>query len=192
MTNIILASKSPRRAEIMRRYCPDLKIVVSELEENIFSGEGPETAVMRLAFEKATEVLTMCDEDGIIVAADTVVYTDEVLGKPRDRAEGRSMLERLSGRVHRVYTGLCLVGVKSSVKVSDYEMTEVEFYKLKDDEIEKYLNTEEYADKAGAYGIQGYGELFVKSIRGCYNNVKGLPVAKLNMLLKEHFSVSLM
>lgn len=196
MTNIILASKSPRRTEIMKRYCPELKIIIPEIEENMHGGDRPETTVMRLAFEKAVKVLEVCSGDKqneIIVAADTVVYIDgEIIGKPKNRDEGRSMLTRLSSRVHQVYTGLCLIGVKSLVKVSDYEMTEVEFNKLTQDEIERYLDTGEYADKAGAYGIQGYGELFVKSIRGCYNNVKGLPVARLNALLKQHFSTSLM
>ena len=102
------------------------------------------------------------------------------------------MLKFLSGKTHKVYTGICIIDSVNLRKVVDYEETFVEFNELSDDLIKSYLKTGEYADKAGGYGIQGYGELLVKGIDGCYNNVKGLPLTKLNNLLTKHFSHKLL
>ena len=102
------------------------------------------------------------------------------------------MLSLLSGKTHYVFTGICIIDTESSKKIVDYEKTQVVFNELTEGLIKRYLKTYEYLDKAGAYGIQGYGELLVKEIHGCYNNVKGLPIAKLNNLLSKHFSYDLL
>ena len=133
-----------------------------------------------------------CCDKGIIISADTVVYLDKIMGKPKDYNEGFEMLKSLSGKAHSVFTGICIIDRDSKKKVVDYEETIVEFNELTDDLIKRYLNTGEFADKAGAYAIQGYGELFVKAIHGSYNNVKGLPLNKLNNLLTKHFSLNLL
>ncbi|MDI9495769.1 MAG: Maf family protein [Bacillota bacterium] len=191
MKKIILASSSPRRIEILKKYA-DITIYKPETEERVNSFDYPQTTVMKSAFEKAFNILTKCEEDALIIAADTVVYLDKIMGKPKDEKEAYEMLSFLSGKTHCVFTGICIMDTESLKKVVDYEKTSVVFNELTGDFIERYLKTREYADKAGAYGIQGYGELLVKEIHGCYNNVKGLPVAKLNSLLTKHFSVSLL
>lgn len=192
MKKIILASKSPRRIEMLSKYSANIKIYSPETDETVQWGDQPQTTVMRLAFKKAQEVLSMCEEDGLIVSADTVVYLDRIMGKPSDYREGFEMIKALSGRKHKVFTGICICSTYSGKKVLDYEETDVFFNDLTDDEIARYLNTGEYIDKAGGYGIQGYGELLVKRIDGCYNNVKGLPLSRLNYLLKKHFSYVLL
>ncbi|WMJ75882.1 MULTISPECIES: nucleoside triphosphate pyrophosphatase [unclassified Sedimentibacter] len=192
MRNIILASKSPRRIEMLEKYVKNLKIFSPDMEESVDENDLPETTVMRLAFEKAAKVAETCDEKGIIIAADTVVYLDTIMGKPNDYDEGFEMLKLLSGKTHKVFTGICIIDNENNRKVVDYEETLVEFNKLSDNFIKRYLDTGEYGDKAGAYGIQGYGELLVKGIHGCYNNVKGMPLSKLNKLLAKHFSYNLL
>lgn len=188
MKKIILASKSPRRIEMISKYSENIKIYSPEIDETVQCGDLPQTTVMKLAFKKAEAVLSMCEEDGIVIAADTVVYLDKIMGKPSDYREGFEMIKSLSGKKHSVFTGICICDTSSGKKVLDYEETQVFFDDLTDDEIIRYLNTGEYKDKAGGYGIQGYGELLVKRIDGCYNNVKGLPLSRLNYLLKKHFS----
>jgi septum formation protein len=147
---------------------------------------------MKLAFEKAIKAYSDCEEKGLIIAADTVVYLDKIMGKPKDEKEAFEMLKALSGKSHYVFTGICIIDSIESKKIVDYEKTKVVFNDLTHDFIKRYLNTKEYIDKAGAYGIQGYGELLVKEIHGCYNNVKGLPITKLNTLMTKHFSQNLL
>lgn len=192
MKKIILASKSPRRIEMLKRYFKNLTIYAPDTDESVNEQDSPETTVMKIALEKADAVLNSCNEDGLIIAADTIVYMDRVMGKPCDFNDGFEMIKSLSGKSHKVYTGICIIDTATNIKVVDYEETEVVFKDLNDDDIIKYLNTGEYRDKAGGYGIQGYGELLVERIDGCYNNVKGLPLNKLNNLLKKHFSTSLL
>ena len=191
MKKIILASSSPRRIEILKKYV-DIIIYPPSINEKINSFELPQTTVMKAAFQKALDVYSKCDEKLLIIAADTIVYSDQIMGKPKDEAEAYEMLSLLSGKTHCVYTGICIIDRSSSKKAADYERTSVTFNCLTDEIIKKYLKTNEYKDKAGAYGIQGYGELLVKEIHGCYNNVKGLPVTKLNNLMTKHFSQSLL
>lgn len=192
MKKIILASKSPRRIEMLSKYCEDIKIYTPEINEIVNHNDLPQTTVMKIAFEKANIIMETCEKQGIIIAADTIVYLDKTMGKPKDFDDGFNMIKYLSGKSHKVFTGICIIDNFSHKKVVDYEETEVEFNNLRDDQIIKYLNTGEYKDKAGSYGIQGYGELLVKKINGCYNNVKGLPLSKLNYLLKKHFSLELL
>lgn len=146
-------------------------------------GEAPAEAVMRLAAEKGRAVAREWPGH-IVVAADTVVTLDgRILGKPRDRAEALAMLQTLAGRTHRVMTGLALFFEDRCLVCS--ETTEVSFRTLSDEELRAYVATGECDDKAGAYGIQGKGALLVASIRGCYFNVVGLPLAKLSEMLLE-------
>lgn len=190
MKKIILASKSPRRIEMLSKYIEDIKIIIPEIDEIISNDDTPQVNVMRLAFQKACRAAEISTGKSLIISADTVVYLDEILGKPKSYDDGFQMLKHLSAKKHRVYTGVCLIDTVSNKKIVDYEMTEVQFNELSDEEIIRYLDTGEYKDKAGSYGIQGYGEIFVKSINGCYNNVKGLPISRINFMLKEYFNQS--
>lgn len=192
MKNIILASKSPRRIEMLSRYFHNLKIFASDTDESVNEQDLPETTVMKIAFEKAFKAMWEYEEKGLIIAADTVVFLDRIMGKPKDEHEAFMMLRSLSGKTHSVYTGICIIDSEEKKKVVDYEKTFVKFNELSDDFIRRYLQTGEYKDKAGSYGIQGYGELMVKKIDGCYNNVKGLPLTKLNNMLNRHFSLNLL
>ena len=192
MKKIILASKSPRRIEMLKRYFNDLIIYSPDTEEKVNSLDFPQTTVMKVAFEKAIKAYSDCREDGLIIAADTIVYMDKIMGKPENEEEAYEMLSLLSGKTHCVFTGICIIDTETSKKIVDYEKTKVTFNDFSQDFIKRYLKTNEYFDKAGAYGIQGYGELLVKEIHGCYNNVKGLPLTKLNTLLTEHFSHNLL
>ncbi len=192
MKKIILASKSPRRIEMLKRYVNDIIIYSPDTKETVNSFDRPETSVMKVAFEKALKAYSDCEEKGLIIAADTIVYLDKIMGKPKNENEAFEMLKILSGKTHYVFTGICIIDTLEHKKIVDYENTKVVFNDLTHDFIKRYLKTNEYQDKAGAYGIQGYGELLVKEIHGCYNNVKGLPITKLNNLLTKHFSQNLL
>ncbi len=192
MKKIILASNSPRRIEMLSKYCENIMINAPAIEEAVNQNDKPQTTVMKLALQKAYAAVSKCEEQGLIIAADTIVYLDKVLGKPYDYNDAYNMIKSLSGKSHKVYTGICIWDTVTNKKSVDYEETIVVFNDLADDEIISYLKTEEYRDKAGSYGIQGYGELLVEKIDGCYNNVKGLPLNKLNYLLKKHFSTQLL
>lgn len=191
MKKIVLASNSPRRIEMMKKYV-DIITYIPDIVEKVNSFDYPQTTVMKVAFEKALNVYLKYKENALIIAADTIVYLDEIMGKPNDETEAYKMLSLLSGKTHYVFTGICIIDTESSKKIVDYEKTQVVFNELTEGLIKRYLKTYEYLDKAGAYGIQGYGELLVKEIHGCYNNVKGLPIAKLNNLLSKHFSYDLL
>ncbi|WP_326909385.1 nucleoside triphosphate pyrophosphatase [Sedimentibacter sp. MB31-C6] len=192
MKKIILASKSPRRIEMLSNYANVINRYIPEVKESVNPKDKPQTTVMKIAIEKANNVHDICDEKGLIIAADTIVYLHKVMGKPSNYDEAFSMLKYLSGKSHKVYTGICIIDNVTGKRIVDYEETTVEFIKFDDDFIKRYLNTGEYKDKAGGYGIQGYGELLVKKIDGCYNNVKGLPLVKLNNLCAKHFSEKLL
>lgn len=180
--SVILASGSPRRKELMKLLFSEYEIRVSDIEEVVEEGLSPAETVMSLARQKGSAV--PCDSGDLLIAADTVVAFDEtILGKPRDREDAARMVGMLSGRTHCVYTGVYVR--KGETEKTFYEKTEVEFYPLSDDEIEKYVLTGEADDKAGAYGIQGRGGLFVKKINGDYNNVVGFPVARIARELKD-------
>ncbi|MGO1368021.1 nucleoside triphosphate pyrophosphatase [Senegalia sp. (in: firmicutes)] len=189
--NIILASSSPRRRDFFEKYSMDFKILKSDIIETI-DNKSPVITVMSLAFQKATNILEKTERNDIIIAADTIVYFDEkILVKPNNKEEARNMLKNLSGNTHYVYTGIAIIKVGTNEKIVDYSMTKVKFRKLDEKIIENYLTTKEYEDKAGSYGIQGKGEILIEEINGSYPNVVGLPIVKLDMLLKEYFKISL-
>jgi septum formation protein len=192
MINFILASASPRRKEIFKQIGIDVKVVESSINESIRMNERPEQIVMSLAFQKALDVSNKVD-NSIIIAADTIVVKEnETIGKPKNKLDARKTLQSLSGQKHNVITGFALIENNSSIKIVDYEMTEVYFKELDINDIEAYLETNEYLDKAGSYAIQGKGSLLVEKINGCYFNVVGLPISKINDSLKKYFDISLL
>ena len=182
--NIILASASPRRQELLARFNLPFKIHPSNDPEYIDTSLSPEMLVKELAKQKALSVAKK--EKGLIIAADTIVaYQDQVLGKPSDREDAKRMLKMLSGNYHHVYTGLAICHSSSERLMIQSECTEVLFKNLSDAEIERYLASGEADDKAGAYGYQGLAAVFVSEIRGCYYNVVGFPLNLLNEMLHE-------
>lgn len=193
MDRLLLASKSPRRIEMLQKYTADLMIEAPSVNESVKGRFKPEELVMAIALKKAVSIVQNgYFQDTIILAADTVVYFDRIIGKPRDREEAYAILKDLSGKTHKVFTGFALMHSNSNKSLIDFEETDVIFENLTDKMIENYLNTNEYADKAGAYGIQGYGELLVNSINGSYPNVMGLPISKINKYLRELYSFDLL
>ncbi|MBQ7501044.1 MAG: septum formation protein Maf [Clostridia bacterium] len=186
---IYLASKSPRRREILNNMGIDPVIIVSDADENIDSPD-PEKTVTELALRKVRAVADKIPEDALAIAADTVVYADgEILGKPKDDEDARRMLEKLSGRRHSVYTGVALT--YCGMTVSGCEKTEVCFRKLSESEIREYVDSGEPRDKAGAYAIQGRAAFFVSRIVGDYLNVIGLPVCLCAGLAAGEFGIDL-
>ncbi len=173
---LVLASKSPRRSEILKNAGIDFSVRVANADETIPNGTKPQDAVVFLAARKAMAVERA--EDELVLGADTVVVLDnKVLGKPKDRDDAYNMLKSLSGRVHSVFTGVCVIG--NGVSVTFAEETKVEFMILTDEEIYTYINTNECYDKAGAYGIQGLASKFIRGIEGDYFNVVGLPISRI-------------
>lgn len=172
---IILASASPRRRELLQQIGLTAEIIPPEIDEERRAGEETPVFLERVATAKALQVYSRKRHQDLIVAADTIVAVDDhVLGKPVDRADARRMLELLSGRRHEVWTGIALL--HKGATHFDCAVTAVDFKRLESDEIERYLDWGEYADKAGAYGIQGRAALFVERISGCFFNVVGFPV----------------
>ncbi len=183
--NIVLASASPRRKELMEMLkVPNLKIVPAVGKEIPPEHAGPEELVKTLSAAKAREVAERCGAEDLVIAADTIVWVDgHAFGKPRDAEEAAAMLRRLSGDVHEVYTGVTVLrGGKSD---SQCERSLVRFRTLEEDEIARYIACGEPMDKAGAYGAQGRGALFVERIEGDFFNVMGLPLCRLGRMLKE-------
>ncbi len=177
MSEIILASASPRRRELMELAGYDFEVICADIVEVVPENVQPQEVVMSLALQKAQAVAA---EHGgsVVVGSDTVVALDgKILGKPHSEREACEMLRSLSGRTHKVFTGVAIV-CGDKVK-SFFDETDVEFYPLNDVEIKKYVATGEPMDKAGAYGIQGKGSVLVKKINGDFFNVMGLPIAKL-------------
>ena len=184
---MILASQSPRRRELLSEAGFDLDIRPADIDEARLPGESPMELVARLAAEKAEAARATLDaspSDGLLVAADTIVWMgDEALGKPEGPEDAARMLRELSGRTHHVSTGVCVLRLaedgSAEERASFVETTDVTFWELTDAEIAAYVSTGEPLDKAGAYGIQGAGRLLVERIDGDYSNVVGLPVARL-------------
>lgn len=177
---MILASKSPRRKELLSLITSDFTIKSAQVDEALPNGISPSDAVLYLSKIKA-KPFKHCGET--VIGADTVVAIDgKILGKPKNADDAFDMLRLLGGKTHSVFTGVTII--KNGVEKSFYEETRVTFYELDDEEINAYISTNEPFDKAGAYGIQGKGSLLVKKIDGDYFNVVGLPVAKLARELK--------
>jgi len=174
---LILASRSPRRAELLEKMGFSFDVRVGNVSEKLDHSLDPEEQVMELSVQKAEAVLDKVN-DGLIIGADTIVYLDgHILGKPGDKKEAVSMLERLSGKAHQVFTGFTLIQVGGK-RYSDVEKTTVFFRELENWEIEAYAETGGPLDKAGGYGIQDQSGLFVERIEGCFYNVVGFPLTK--------------
>ncbi|MEZ3421396.1 MAG: Maf family protein [Eubacterium sp.] len=180
---LILASKSPRRKELLGFITNDFIVVSEEIDETVPEDMTPENAVLYLSRKKAE--LFQNSEDVVIGADTIVVLNGKILGKPADEEEAFSMLKSLSGKEHSVLTGVTLIS--PSGKKSFYKETKVKFFELSDGEISNYIKTGECMDKAGAYGIQGFGSLLVEKIDGDYFNVVGLPVSALFRELQNPF-----
>ncbi len=179
-----LASKSPRRVELLKEFFPDIKVIPSEIDESAISSKKPANLVMRLSQAKGRDVIKRYGEKNVIAADTVVVLENEILGKPKNKDNAKSMLGKLSGKTHTVITGVSVF--VNNLCFSFYEETEVEFYPLSEKEINWYVNTGEPLDKAGGYGIQGLGKIFIKSIKGDYFNVMGFPISKFFYYLKKY------
>lgn len=185
---LILASKSPRRRELLALYTEDFEISVAECEEGPYTGGDVSEYVMSLAEKKASAVAATHPHDTVLGADTVVAFSGEVLGKPRDEAHAKEMLSAMSGGTQEVYTGVCIIA--HGEKKCFFEKTYVSFRTLSEQEIDDYIATGESLDKAGAYGIQGGAGEFVSRISGDYFNVIGLPMKrtaeKLCEVLKTH------
>ncbi len=182
---VILASASPRRRELLQQIGISFTIDPADVDESILPGEDAEAYAVRVALDKAREAAKRAGA-GIVIAADTVVVLDEkVLGKPSDARDAERMLGLLSGRMHKVITGLVVMDSKTGRTLSRTAVTRVWFRDLTGDEIKAYVATNEPLDKAGAYGIQEKGAILVQKIEGCYFNVVGLPLALLGEMLSD-------
>ena len=180
--DIILASQSPRRKELMGQIGLKFKVISPNVDEHMEGNPSPAQLVEELSLRKAQAVRAGADEDDLIIAADTVVVLDgAVLGKPEDEREAFAMLSALSGNSHRVYTGVTVL--QGDRAVTGHEETRVTFRELEPEEISHYIATGEPMDKAGAYGIQGLGAMLVSGIEGDYFNVVGLPIFRLSRIL---------
>jgi septum formation protein len=183
---LILASASVRRAEILRDAGFHFSVLSSAIDETPYAGENPQDLVQRLAVAKAELVAARAVGPAIIIAADTEVTLDgHIFGKPRSSDDARRMLEKLSGHTHSVLTGVALIRLPDAERITFVETTLVHFAKLSEDEITRYLATGEPHDKAGGYAIQGRAGRYIPRIEGCYFNVVGLPLARLQHALTE-------
>lgn len=182
---LILASSSPRRAAYLKELGIDFREVRPEVDETRRRGESPRAYVRRLALEKASAISKLHPRSWVVAADTTVVVDRVILGKPRDATEARKMLRKLSGRSHRVLSGIALVRAVSPVARSAVSSTRVFFRSLDEDEIRWYVETGEPLDKAGAYGAQGKGGLLVSRVEGSFSNVVGFPLEKFYELLRE-------
>jgi len=184
----ILASKSPRRKEILERINLDFKIINSNIDESIVSIHmDPYKYSIKLAELKA-EKISIENSNYTVIGADTIVsINNKILNKPKDFIEAKAMLNSLNGRTHEVITGVSLKNKSLDIDESFYDVSFVSFYKLNDNEISNYINNYKPFDKAGSYGIQDYAGLFIKEIKGSYDNIVGFPISKFYQIIKKYF-----
>lgn len=189
MKKIILASASPRRKEILEQIGMEFEILVSDKEE-IYESNRPDEIVKELSLLKASHVSEMVEKKNvIIIGADTIVsHEEKVLGKPKNREEAFEMIQGIQGKVHKVYTGitiLCYDESGNKKMINDAVETKVFVCPMSETEINHYLDTDEYKDKAGAYAIQGRFAPFIEKIEGDYYNVVGLPISRVYQAIKS-------
>ena len=188
---IILASKSPRRKEILETMGVQFEIDVADVDESVDACLSPVEAVCEISKRKAQKIAERHGDDEIVISADTIVVIDgKIIGKPKDKEDAFCILKNLSGRTHEVYTGFTVSG--NGKTKTDFEVTKVHFKELCDDDIRRYIATGEPMDKAGAYGIQQKGNLFVDYIHGDYYNVVGFPISKICVTIRELFGINLL
>jgi septum formation protein len=185
-SSLILASASPRREELLRSVGLKFKIIPAHVDETYIDGESPRTHVKRLARDKAMVIANQYPK-ALVLGADTIVVIDSlILGKPKNKKQAREMLERLSGREHKVFTGFTLIHKAPAVYKTRVIQSAVQFKIINPEEMNWYVNCDEPYDKAGGYAVQGKGAYFIKAIRGSYTNVIGLPLCETLEELK-HF-----
>ena len=182
MREVILASQSPRRQELLQRLVPSFSVQPADIDESMNPEMTPEQAVCDLARRKA-QAIAQSHPLSLVIAADTSVVCDTIFGKPEDEADAARMLRSLSGRAHQVMTAVSVAG--DGREKTEVSVTDVHFRPMSETEIADYIATGEPMDKAGAYGIQGYGSLFIERIEGDYYGVMGLPVCMLHQMLKK-------
>lgn len=184
MTSIYLASKSPRRRALLKQLGVKFKTLVPKISEKIID-KNPTRLAMKLAQQKVKSVEKKIN-NGIIIGVDTIVtINNKILGKPKDKNDARKMIKLLSGKEHKVISGVYILNKPDNLSLMTYEITKVKFRRLSQNEIEKYISTKEPYDKAGAYAVQGKAITFVESINGCLSNVVGLPIRQLLFCLKK-------
>lgn len=189
----ILASKSPRRKELLSSVGINAEVIPADIDEDALRDLPPNEMVRRLALLKATSVARSFRGKYYVIGADTCVCLDgEIFGKPKNSDDAKRMLLALSGKEHSVYTGYCVVDCKTGISVAKVEKTAVKFRNLTVKEAEAYIKTREPMDKAGSYGIQNKGSIFVEKIDGDYFNVVGLPLCALTTLLRDEFGVDVL
>ncbi|MCX8129226.1 MAG: Maf family protein [Clostridia bacterium] len=191
MKEIVLASASPRRFELLRQIGLEFKVMPSAIEEIIENELMPEQIACNLALIKAEDVAGRLNGDFVVIGADTIVVCDTILGKPEDRESAFRMLQMLQGKWHEVITGVAVIDCRTLKKESFYERTRVKMRSMNDGMINAYINTGEPMDKAGAYGIQGMGAVLVEKIDGCYFNVVGFPIMKFTQIA-EGFGIKVL
>ena len=181
----ILASSSPRRSDLLNQIGLDFEVIPSRFDESQVNASDPVELVRTLAREKAGTVASEVEGEAVVLGADTIVLLDgEILGKPRDEAEARSMLGRLAGRTHRVLTGVALIRRPNGPILVEHEETAVTMRNLTPGQIAAYVASGEPMDKAGAYAVQGLGSVLVERLQGDYFNVVGLPLPRLALMLE--------
>ncbi|MEH6504439.1 MAG: Maf family protein [Cycloclasticus sp.] len=182
---LILASASPRRAELLQQIAVTFEVRAVDIDETPMKGESPENYVTRLALEKARVAWRAYPQEEVLVlGSDTAVIVDnEILGKPADRQHALTMLRQLSGKTHHVLTSVAIIGQQEECVVNDNKVT---FAKISEEELEWYLSTGESEGKAGGYAIQGKAAVFVSRLEGSFSGVMGLPLYETSQLLKQH------
>jgi septum formation protein len=196
MIKIVLASSSPRRSQLLTQIGLNFEVIEPDIDETDGINLEASQLVKFLAYEKAHFVAKNIsknfqrDEKCLVIGADTIVKKERILGKPQNSQEAFEMLKHIQGSWHKVLTGIAVIDAATMKGISDFEITDVKMKELTDSTIKAYIDTKEPLDKAGAYGIQGLGSIFVEKINGCYFNVVGLPLSKLDTVLKK-FGVSI-
>jgi septum formation protein len=176
---IILASTSPRRHGLAQQMGLEFEIVPSDYEEDMSIDLGPADLAMTLAYGKAKDVANK-NENGIVLGIDTFIsFNGQKLGKPKTEEKARELLKSFSGKELQVYSGVALIDCETKEEIKDFEVSEVKFRELSNDEIEQYIKTGEPLDKAGAFAIQGLGGIFIEKINGCYANIVGFPISNI-------------
>ena len=185
---IILASASPRRVDLLSKLVPSFDILPTNADENQNGISSAKDLVMFLALKKCQYCIThnAIDYNSLIISADTVVYCNGILGKPKSKADARNMIESISGRTHSVYTGVAIYDASSKRFDVFYDRSDVTVKRLSKEEIEEYIQSDEPYDKAGSYAIQGTFGQYVESISGSYENIVGLPIQKLAKHLSDY------
>lgn len=187
-TRIVLASSSPRRAQLLEQLGLEFTISPADIDEALDHSKSPEEFARDLSWDKAMIVATALKASGekaLVIGADTIVVKGEILGKPKDAEDAFSMLQSLQGGWHNVISGLSVIDSETLEGVKVYEKTAVKMRSISEEEILAYIRTGEPLDKAGSYGIQGMGAVLVKTISGCYFNVVGLPLSRLYSILTD-------